>query len=71
MTPEEEQQQVKAVLEAAQGCANGLSLSGQHVSALQVQGVIQLARGLWTRLRPPAPEEKPALVSVPQESAAE
>lgn len=54
-----EQEQVQAIADGAQFVANELSLAGQHVSALRVAGLVQLARVLWTRLNPPKADEPP------------
>lgn len=55
-----EQEQVKAIMDGAQGIANELSLDGEHVSALRVVGLVQLTRALWTRLNPPKEKEPPS-----------
>jgi hypothetical protein len=50
-----EEEQVQAIVDGAQNAANDLSLTGQHVAALRVVGLVQLARVMWTRLGTPPP----------------
>lgn len=56
MTRDEEVQRVQPLLNAAQIVANDLSMAGEHGAAANVMGVVQLARALWVRLAPTAPE---------------
>lgn len=61
----DEVKQVQAIVDSAQGVANDLSLAGQHFAAARVQGLIQLARALWTRIQPAeAPQDPPKLEAV-------
>jgi len=50
-----ELEEVQAIVVGAEQAAAELSLSGKHVAAARVQGLVQLARVLWTHLHPPAP----------------
>lgn len=58
--------QLQSLITNAHGTADRLAIEGRYVDAAMIMGLIQAVRALRTKLEPPAPVEKPALVSVPE-----